>query len=73
LAAELSLPEAVRAIELSARRYAKRQITWFRKEPGVQWFSGFGDDSGIAGAVLAYLEEHLGAWPPTRAHTLGGV
>ncbi len=73
LAAELSLPEAVRAIELSTRRYAKRQITWFRKESGVQWFPGFGDAPGIAGAVLAYLEEHLGARPPARARTLEGV
>jgi len=73
LAAELSLPEALRAIELSTRRYAKRQITWFRKEPGVQWFPGFGDAPGIAGAVLAYLEEHLAAWPPARARTLEGV
>ncbi len=73
LAAELSLPEAVRAIELSTRRYAKRQITWFRKESGVQWFPGFGDDPGIADAVLAYLEEHLAARPPARARTLEGV
>jgi len=28
------------------RRYAKRQLTWFRKEQGVRWFSGFGDDPG---------------------------
>jgi tRNA dimethylallyltransferase len=44
LGAGMSLAEAVAAIQQATRRYAKRQITWFRKEPGVTWFEGFGDD-----------------------------
>jgi tRNA dimethylallyltransferase len=32
-----SLEEAIRLIKRDTRRYAKRQMTWFRKEPGVQW------------------------------------
>jgi len=38
------------AIESAARRtrqYAKRQMTWFRKEQGVTWLAGFGDDPQI--------------------------
>lgn len=59
LAGEWSLPEAAAAIQQATRRYAKRQITWFRREPGVQWFEGFGDDPGVSAAVLRHLEEHL--------------
>ncbi len=29
------------------RNYAKRQMTWFRREPEVHWLSGFGDDPGV--------------------------
>ena len=73
LAGELSLPEAVAAIQQATRRYAKRQITWFRKEPGVQWFEGFGGDPEVAEAVLRHLEGALAAAPASRAHTGEGV
>jgi tRNA dimethylallyltransferase len=44
--------DAVKRIQQSTRQFAKRQITWFRKEPDVTWFTGFGDDPEIlAGAV----------------------
>ncbi|NDQ58862.1 MAG: hypothetical protein GZ088_17510, partial [Acidipila sp.] len=55
LQGELSLEGAVAAIEQATRRYAKRQITWFRREQNVEWFAGFGDDPETANAVLAYL------------------
>jgi tRNA dimethylallyltransferase len=48
--------EAVPAIEQATRRFAKRQITWFRKEPSVSWFAGFGDDAEITAAALKLLE-----------------
>jgi tRNA dimethylallyltransferase len=35
---ELSLEEAVENIKTHTRRYAKRQDTWFRKWPFIQWF-----------------------------------
>jgi len=73
LAREIDLAEARRAIQQATRRYAKRQLTWFRKEPGVRWFEGFGDDLQIAGAVLRHLEEQLAARPATRAHSREGV
>jgi len=34
---EYSLEEAVRLIKRNTRRYAKRQMTWFRAEPGLRW------------------------------------
>ena len=35
---ETSLPEAVEAIKRNTRRYAKRQLTWFRKDKEYDWF-----------------------------------
>lgn len=37
LAGDLSLPEAVELIKRDTRRYAKRQITWFKKDPEINW------------------------------------
>ena len=52
---KLPLEEARQAIQQATRRYAKRQVTWFRKDPGVRWFSGFGDDDGVQIMVLEWL------------------
>ena len=52
----ITLEEARGAIQQATRRYAKRQITWFHKEPGVRWFSGFGDDAGVQADVLESLQ-----------------
>jgi tRNA dimethylallyltransferase len=54
------LPACVAAIQQATRRYAKRQVTWFRKEPDVKWLEGFGDDSQIGAETLKYLREELG-------------
>jgi tRNA dimethylallyltransferase len=56
LRSEITLEEARAVIQQATRRYAKRQLTWFRKEPGVRWFSGFGDDAGLQAAVLKWLQ-----------------
>ena len=53
---EMTLEEARAAIQQATRRYAKRQLTWFRKEPGVQWFPGFGDDAGVQASVIEWLQ-----------------
>ncbi len=44
LEGRISLDDAVDQIQRATRRFAKRQITWFRKEPSVTWLSSFGDD-----------------------------
>jgi len=45
LTGKIELAEAVRQIRQTTRRYAKRQITWFRKEQDVLWIESFGDSS----------------------------
>jgi tRNA dimethylallyltransferase len=44
LAGSLTLEQAIDATSQGHRNYAKRQLTWFRREPEVCWLSGFGDD-----------------------------
>jgi tRNA dimethylallyltransferase len=35
----ITLDEAIRLIKTNTKRYAKRQLTWFRKDPEIQWFA----------------------------------
>ncbi|HKV25104.1 MAG TPA: tRNA (adenosine(37)-N6)-dimethylallyltransferase MiaA [Candidatus Acidoferrum sp.] len=42
-----TLENAREAIQQATRRYAKRQITWFRREQGVHWLAGFGDEAAV--------------------------
>ena len=53
---ELSVEQACEAIQQATRRYAKRQLTWFRKEAEVKWFAGFGDDPDLQPTILRFLE-----------------
>jgi len=48
LRGELTREQAIAAAQQGHRNYAKRQITWFRREPDVLWLAGFGDDPEIA-------------------------
>lgn len=56
---EISLEEAIAATQQGHRNYAKRQMTWFRREPDVHWLNGFGDDPGIAAQARDCVEEAL--------------
>jgi tRNA dimethylallyltransferase len=47
LTGNLKKDEALHQIRQATRRFAKRQLTWFRPEPRVHWLPGFGDDTAI--------------------------
>jgi len=47
LRGELTREQAVHAAQQAHRNYAKRQMTWFRREPDLTWQTGFGDDLQI--------------------------
>ena len=47
LRGELTREQALQAVQQAHRNYAKRQMTWFRREPQVHWLRGFGDDAQI--------------------------
>jgi tRNA dimethylallyltransferase len=51
--------KVVDAIAQATRRYAKRQLTWFRREAGVLWLAGFGDDADVLAAAVAAIETEL--------------
>jgi tRNA dimethylallyltransferase len=44
---EIPRVEAVASAQQGHRHYAKRQMTWFRREPEVQWLNGFGDEQEV--------------------------
>jgi tRNA dimethylallyltransferase len=44
---EITREQAVQAAQQAHRNYAKRQLTWFRREPEVRWLRGFGNTSDI--------------------------
>ncbi len=52
LAGELTEAQAIEAAQRGHRNYAKRQFTWFRREPEVRWLAGFGDDPAIQQAAM---------------------
>jgi len=49
---ELNQDQAVFYAQRNTRRYAKRQMTWFRQEPGIEWFAGFGEEPQIQQAII---------------------
>jgi len=58
------LQSAIEQTKLDVRHYAKRQLTWFRREPGAQWFAGFGEDEEVIKAVLEALQNKTTLQPP---------
>jgi tRNA dimethylallyltransferase len=59
LRGDLSLPDAIASTQQGHRNYAKRQTTWFRREPDVHRLIGFGDDPAIAQKAIEQVELHV--------------
>jgi tRNA dimethylallyltransferase len=53
LTGQIGKAEALLDYQTKTRQYAKRQMTWFRKEEGVDWLPGFGFDREIERAAIA--------------------
>jgi len=53
---ERTLESAIEMSKQDVRNYAKRQLTWFRREPDAQWLSGFGDDDAVIQALWKAIE-----------------
>jgi tRNA dimethylallyltransferase len=47
---------AIQQIQQATRRFAKRQLTWFRKEADVEWLAGFGDQPDVLANALRVAE-----------------
>jgi tRNA dimethylallyltransferase len=56
LRGEIDYQAALSAAQQAHRNYAKRQMTWFRREPEVAWLDGFGDDPAIQQRAVSLVE-----------------
>ena len=54
----LTVEEAIQRTQLRTRHYAKRQLTWFRRERDVHWLATFGDDPATQRAALAWVQRN---------------
>lgn len=59
LRGESDLLSAIQAAQQAHRNYAKRQMTWFRREPDVQWLVGVGDDLAVQQKALAIIRQSI--------------
>lgn len=63
LRGEIDRDQALQAAQQAHRNYAKRQVTWFRREPNVRWLKGFGDDPRIQSEGLVHVETSFAQFP----------
>ena len=56
---DLTREQAMQAAQQAHRNYAKRQMTWFRREPEVHWLRGFGDEEQIQHQAMAKIHAAL--------------
>jgi len=59
LAGTLSIEDAIESAQQGHRNYAKRQMTWFRREPEVHWIAGFGDEMEVQHAAMELVQKNL--------------
>jgi tRNA dimethylallyltransferase len=60
LRGEIDRPAALAAVQQAHRNYAKRQMTWFRREPDIIWLAGFGDNAEVERQAIARVEQMAG-------------
>lgn len=46
--------EAIRRIQSNSRRYMRKQLTWFKKDPGIEWFH-----PDNVKEIINYIDTHL--------------
>jgi len=59
LDSNLTEPEALTIAQQGHRNYAKRQLTWFRREPEVHWLTAFGDDPATVSEAIALVRNQI--------------
>ncbi len=72
LAGEHDFEEAVRRLKRDTRRFAKRQMTWFRKEPSVNWLPIRDGESveQVAARIVKQVEDYLAHLSPRASISL---
>jgi tRNA dimethylallyltransferase len=59
----MDIKQAIQECQTKTRQYAKRQITWFRRESDIHWLTGFGDESRIQKEALEITRKFLSHSP----------
>lgn len=59
LRGSLTREQAIESTLIETRQYAKRQWTWFRRDPEIHWLQGFGDDPQVREQAEALIEAHI--------------
>ncbi len=61
LSGSITLEQAIASTVIETRQYAKRQRTWFRRDPQIHWLHGFGDESATIAEAIAIVANETGA------------
>ena len=56
---EMPIADAITSAKQGHRNYAKRQMTWFRREPDVHWLQGFGNETQIQQSAESLIQSAL--------------
>ena len=59
-----SMEQAIDNTRKESRRYAKRQMTWFRRDPGIHWIDGREETADLDTTAVALVEKFLERTPP---------
>jgi tRNA dimethylallyltransferase len=59
LRGEVTRADAIAAAQQGHRNYAKRQMTWFRRDKRIEWLAGFGDDADVQARAVTMVKQHL--------------
>jgi tRNA dimethylallyltransferase len=59
LSRTLTVESGIEAAQQGHRNYAKRQLTWFRREPDVHWIEAFGDDPEAVRSAAELVKTNL--------------
>ena len=62
---QYDLEECIRLLKRNSRRYAKRQLTWFKKDPRFTWFSPFQGK-----AIIDHIRRSFSSLPPDHNNDL---
>ena len=57
----MSLEDAIASTQIETRQYAKRQLTWFRKEPEMFWLRGFGHEASVIEQSIQHVAPYVPA------------
>ncbi len=60
----IGLEEAMEETRRESRRYAKRQLTWFRSDPTIRWLAGEAGEAALAGEASSLVEAFLAGRDP---------